>query len=83
VFHTGLLDLVILAAIALILIGPDRLPGIARQAGRILRTLRQLAADTRAEISDGLDPDLADALNELRPEPNTPPETDDASAPIS
>src|ERR1700719_3179216 len=35
--------LLILAVIALVVFGPDRLPGLATQAGRMLRELRRMA----------------------------------------
>ena len=60
-FDIGFPELVVLAVIALFVIGPDRLPEAAAQAGRILRELRAMATGARQELSEhlDLDPELA------------------------
>jgi len=58
----------VIAVIAVLVFGPDRLPDLARQAGRFLRQLRTMANAARDEIRDELGPDYADLeLRDLDP----------------
>jgi Tat protein translocase TatB subunit len=52
------MEIVAVAAIALIVFGPDKLPEIARTVGRTLSQLRRMADEVRDEFKDGLDFDL-------------------------
>jgi sec-independent protein translocase protein TatB len=68
VFNIGPLELMVLAVVALIVIGPDRLPSLARDAARMLRTLRDMATGARAQLREELGPEFADVdLHELNP----------------
>lgn len=62
-------ELVTIAVVALVVFGPHRLPEIARRAGRVLRDLRDAAADFRSSIEreygETLEP-LDRARRELR-----------------
>jgi sec-independent protein translocase protein TatB len=51
--------LVVLGIAALIIFGPDRLPSMAAQAGRVLRELRRMADGARAELQDSLGPEFS------------------------
>lgn len=66
----GIWEFLVLGVLALLVFGPDRLPKAAAEAGRLLRTLRQTAANARGELSAaaGLDEggDLSSALSDLR-----------------
>ena len=42
-FDIGLPEFAVLAVVALFVFGPDRLPDVARQAGRFVRQIRQMA----------------------------------------
>ncbi|MDQ6849528.1 MAG: sec-independent translocase [Actinomycetota bacterium] len=67
-FNIGPMELVILAIVGLIVLGPDRLPGLARDAGRMLRTLRDMATGARTQLRDELGPEFADVdLRNLNP----------------
>lgn len=59
-------ELLFLLVIALLVLGPDKLPKFAADAGRFVRTVRRMATDARAEVSDALGPELTDAYGELR-----------------
>lgn len=59
-FDIGLPELFVVALVALIVFGPDRLPDMARQAGRFVRSARQLMANARRELGDELGTDLSD-----------------------
>ncbi len=58
-FDIGPMDLMVLAVVGILVFGPDRLPGIARDAVRMIRTLRQLLLGTRSQLRDELGPELA------------------------
>ena len=67
-FDIGPEKLVLLAFLAMVLLGPERLPQIARDAGRLLRTLREMATGARTLIRDEVGPELADLdLRSLNP----------------
>jgi sec-independent protein translocase protein TatB len=55
-------ELILIAIVALIILGPERLPIAARQAGAILRKLRGMTAGVRTEF----DSVLAEPVRELR-----------------
>ena len=67
-FDLSLPKLLVLAVIALVVFGPDKLPTIAAQAGRALRDLRQIAESAKNDLRDGLGPELADfEIEDLNP----------------
>ena len=67
-FNIGPLEFVVLAAVALIVFGPDRLPELARDAGRMLRSLREVAQGARTQLNSELGPEFADFdLSSLNP----------------
>lgn len=67
-FNIGPLELMVLAIVALIVLGPDRLPQLARDAAQMLRTLRDLATGARQQLRDELGPEFADVdLRNLNP----------------
>ena len=49
-FDIGFWELVLIAIIGLLVVGPDRLPGFARETGRWLRKIRRLTSDARREL---------------------------------
>jgi sec-independent protein translocase protein TatB len=58
----------VIAVIAVLVFGPDKLPDLAKQAGRFLRQLRNMANAARDEIREELGPDYADLeLRDLDP----------------
>jgi len=60
VFNIGPLEFVVLAAVALIVFGPDRLPELAKDAARMLRALRDVAQGARSQLNSELGPEFAD-----------------------
>jgi len=60
VFNIGPLEFVVLALVGIVVLGPDRLPQFARDAARLLRTLRDLATGARQQLRDELGPEFAD-----------------------
>ena len=59
-FGVGLPELAVIAFVAVLVFGPDKLPDFARQAGRMVRTMRQFAHQARDELRDELGPEYAD-----------------------
>lgn len=51
----GPLEWIVIAAVALIVFGPDKLPGIARSVGRAASELKRIATEARSEFEAGLD----------------------------
>ncbi len=51
--------LLVLGVIALVVFGPDRLPGLAAQAGRLLRELRRMAEGATSELQESLGPEFS------------------------
>jgi sec-independent protein translocase protein TatB len=68
VFDVGPLEFIALAVIALLVMGPDKLPRYAADAARMLRQLRRMANDARAEVSRELGPEFKDiSMADLNP----------------
>jgi sec-independent protein translocase protein TatB len=60
-FDVGAPEMLVLVIAAVFIFGPDKLPEFARQAARMLRSLRQLAANARSELGPEFDHvDLSD-----------------------
>ncbi len=67
-FDIGLGELIVIAFIAILVFGPDKLPELARQAGAMIRGLRHMATNARDEIRAELGPEYADLeLSDLDP----------------
>jgi sec-independent protein translocase protein TatB len=49
-FDAGFLEIIVIAVIALVIVGPERLPSIARKVGGWLGKARALVNSTRSEI---------------------------------
>ncbi|HXC77921.1 MAG TPA: Sec-independent protein translocase protein TatB [Candidatus Acidoferrum sp.] len=59
-FNIGPLELVVLIVVGIILLGPDRAPGLARDFARFFRTLKEMASTARTQVRDELGPEFAD-----------------------
>ena len=67
-FGIGLPELMVIIVVAVIVFGPDRLPEFARQAGRLVRQIRQFTNAARDDIRNELGPEFADfELTDLDP----------------
>ena len=53
-------EILMLGVIALFIFGPDKLPQVARDAGRMLRQLREMANGARNQLRSELGPEFAD-----------------------
>ena len=54
-FNVGLGEIVVIVLVTLLLFGPERLPGMARQAGRWLGRLRLTTQDALDQLKDEAD----------------------------
>ena len=59
-FDIGFSELLVIGIVALIVIGPQRLPGVARTVGHLLGRLQRYVADVKADINREIE------LEELR-----------------
>ena len=49
-FEVGFSELVIIALVALLVVGPERLPELVRTAGKWIGRFKRIAADVKAEF---------------------------------
>lgn len=54
-FDVGFSELLLIAVVALVVLGPERLPGAARTLGALLRRARQGWANVQAEVERELE----------------------------
>lgn len=67
-FNIGPLELMVLAIVGVIVIGPDKLPNLARDAARMIKSLREMATGAQQQLRDELGPEFADVdLRNLNP----------------
>ena len=59
-FDIGVTKVALIGAIALVVIGPEKLPGVARMAGNLLGRARNYMAEVKAEVNRSME------LDELR-----------------
>ncbi len=52
IFGIGPLELLLILAVLLIVVGPQRLPEMAAELARVLRTLQRYASNVRQEFGD-------------------------------
>ena len=75
----GPLEVFVVAAIALIVFGPQKLPEMARSVGRFMSQIRRMASDVKSEFESSLEDDdetpVADedtgAIDEATPKPTS------------
>ena len=61
-FDMGFTELVLIGIVGLIVIGPERLPGVARTAGKYFGKLRRFMSNVKADVESEL---RADELREI------------------
>jgi sec-independent protein translocase protein TatB len=59
-FGINFLEFLLLLLVALAVFGPDRMPDVARQAGKFIRTARTMLNNARAELDKELGSELSD-----------------------
>ena len=67
-FDIGGGEFIALGVLALIVLGPEKLPGYAAEAARTLQRLREMASSARADVRRELGPEFEDlSLKDLDP----------------
>ena len=67
-FGIGPGELLVIAIVALLAFGPDRLPEFARTAGRLLRQVRRMVSNAQNDLRNELGPEFADLdVRDLNP----------------
>lgn len=59
-------EMLLLAVIALVIFGPDKLPRAAADAGRFVRRLREMASSARSDLTDTAGVDIKAITEDLR-----------------
>ena len=69
-FDIGFWELAVIGTIMLIVLGPERLPGVARTAGFWLSKIRRMVSDVKTEVKREMDAaelkELDDAKNQIQ-----------------
>ncbi len=61
-------ELLVIGVVAVFVFGPDRLPELAKQAGKFLRTVRQMVDNAKNDLAEELGPEFKDLnLRDLDP----------------
>lgn len=68
----GAPEILVILVVALLVLGPDRLPEAARQAGRVLSELKRMSSGFQAELRDAMQTPVA--------VPPAPPAAGDATS---
>ncbi len=65
--NVGPLELFVVLAVALIVVGPERLPELARSVGKVIRQFRDVQSEVRDLVSSEMDDaDVKGAVDEFR-----------------
>lgn len=74
-FSLGFFEIVALAVIALVVVGPERLPSMARNIGRFLTELKRTTNTITSEINTQMDEEKFYANTQKKTEPAVAPKT--------
>ena len=76
-FNISATELLVIAVVALLVLGPDKLPDAMRKLGRATRELKRITSGFEAELRDALSEPVE---SPQPPTPASPPATDAADA---
>jgi len=65
-FNVGGMELVVIGLVALIVLGPDKLPGALRQMGQVVGELRRVSRGFQVDLREALDEAERDAERQRR-----------------
>jgi len=70
-FDSGFLEMLVVGIIALIVVGPERLPGVAAKAGKMVGKMKAFIANTKEDIEKEIRADeMRSMLNQQKEEIN-------------
>jgi sec-independent protein translocase protein TatB len=58
-FGIGVPEMFVIALVAMLVFGPDKLPDLARQAGKFVRTVRQMAENAKDDLGREMGEDFS------------------------
>lgn len=68
-FDMGFTEMLLIGIVALVVIGPEKLPGVARTAGKYFTRLKRFMTDVKADVESELRADeLREILNQQQKE---------------
>ena len=77
----GPMEVLVVLVVALLVLGPQKLPEAGRQLGKALAELRRWSSDLQGELRDALEPDRDHPPQPEPPAVTPPPQSADAEAP--
>ena len=78
-FNIGGGEILVILLVALIVLGPQRLPDAARQVGKVLGDLRRMSSSFQQELRSAIDTTATEVTPEPGPTPRQPPAADPTS----
>ena len=79
-FNIGPMELILILLVALVIVGPKRLPEVGRSIGKSLRELRRASEDVRSSFEASLDDDERHADGDVAPHRTEEPSGNGADA---
>ncbi|MBI5594148.1 MAG: twin-arginine translocase TatA/TatE family subunit [Deltaproteobacteria bacterium] len=74
-FGMGMQELILVLVVALIILGPKKLPDVAKSLGKALNEFKRATSDIKESLEVNHNPDIVnkshDALNDSQPETGT------------
>jgi sec-independent protein translocase protein TatB len=65
-FDVGMFEMILIGVIALLILGPERMPEAARSAGRMVGKLRGFISGVKADVKDQMSVTELEELRQLR-----------------
>ena len=82
-FNISATELLVIAVVALLVLGPDKLPDAMRKLGRATREIRRVTSGFEAELRDALSDPIETPTPPATPPSTATPSPSDASAPLA
>lgn len=79
-FDIGFLELALIAVLALVVLGPERLPGAARSVGKFVSRARTLARSLQTQLREEMEREESKLKENLGVKTDAKPASDDAGA---
>jgi Tat protein translocase TatB subunit len=78
VLNVGTPELLVIMVVALLVLGPDKLPEVARKVGNVVGEMRRMSAGFQAEMRDALKEPLH--LDPVEPDGPAPSDVDEPAS---